>query len=122
MRGTYRRHRNMRCGERRRIVQAVADHHYPETLPFQVAYAGDFISRGDAGAPLADPERLRSRLHGRLPIARENLDGDAARLERGTRDLRTRAQTLQDRKYMPHLASVKGDDRHFRIETQNLIC
>src|SRR5260370_14873125 len=109
-------------GERRRIVQAVANHHYLETLSFQVTYAGDFVSRRHACAPLADPQRLRGGLHRRLPIARENLDGDAARLERGNCDLRIWAETLPNRKHMPCLSSAKGDDRYLRIQTQNLIC
>src|SRR6266550_3404553 len=112
----------MRRGERRRIVQAVANHHYLETLSFQVIYAGDFVSRSHASAPLADPQRLRGGLHGRLPIAREDLDGDTARLECGNCDLRIGAETLSNRKHMPRLSSAKGDDRYFRIETQNLIC
>ena len=110
MGGADRRHRDMRRGQRRRVVQAVADHHHLESPAFQIFDAGDLVGRGYARAPLADPQRARRRRNRGLPIARENFHRDAALAERRYHRRCVRAQPLAHGKQVFRLAIAERDE------------
>src|SRR3954462_9971779 len=107
MRGADWRHRNVSAGERRRVVQAIANHHYFIAVFFQLLHPLDLVGWGHACAPLLDLERLRRRAHGWLAIARENLDGDSRGLERGDNLLRIGTELLPDRKHVSSITMAK---------------
>src|SRR3954447_22923551 len=116
MRCTDRRHRNVSGGERGGVVQAVANHHYPEALLLQLLHPRDLVGGGYACAPLCDPQGLRRRPHGWLTIAREHLDGDSRGLERGDDLLRIGTELLPDRKHISSITMAETCDRYFRIQ------
>ena len=71
----------MRGGESRRIVQPVADHQHAPALRRQRGQARGLAGGRDLGLPFADARGDRRAGDGARPVARQQLDGEAAALQ-----------------------------------------
>ncbi len=92
--GGDRRHGDMGCGQRGCIVQPVADHQHGAPLALQGSEPGDLATRIEVGGIVGNPQFVCDHGNGRLVIAGEDLDPEAARLQIGDDLNRIRAQSL----------------------------
>ena len=86
----------MRGSERRRVVDAVADHENAAALRLQRLDHGDLLGRVRARRARGNAERGGNRRHRRRAVAGQNAQVEAAGAERRDDRGRIRAQSLAD--------------------------